>query len=188
MSLPKEPLPAKLIMGLLCADLEIRDRALMELFEQFGPPDFLTEPQPFGYTEYYEREMGTGIRRQVCSFLTLVRPESLADIKLFTNQLEGRFSRNGKRRINIDPGLLSEERLVLATGKNYTHRIYLRNGIYADLTLIYQKGAYRTLAWTYPDYSEPDLLHFLAILRQKLRFQYRGTLPEKYSQEPGGCS
>ncbi len=183
MSVPKEPLPAKLIMGLLFTDFEIRDRALSMLVEQFGPPDFFTEARPFTYTAYYDREMGPTLRRQVCSFLNLVRPENLADLKLFTNQLEMQLSRDGNRRINIDPGILSEERLVLATGKNYTHRIYLRDGIYADLTLLYQNGAYQKLPWTYPDYQEASLLHFLKVLRHKLRLQHQGWSPTKDLRE-----
>lgn len=180
MSVPKEPEQAKLILGLLFRDRAVRDQALELLFRQFGPPDFLTEPQSFAYTNYYDEEMGPGILRQVCSLLHLVRPDSLPDIKLFTNELEYQFSVEGKRRINIDPGLLSEERLILATGKNYTHRVYLRNGIYADLTLVYQKGAYQSLPWTYPDYQEPALLHFLGALRQKLWIQRHERFPAKY--------
>jgi hypothetical protein len=179
MSLPREPLPAKLILGLLFSDFEIRDRALEVLCGRFGPLDFLTEAKPFTYTSYYDREMGSDITRQVGSFLDLVPQESLPDIKLFMNRLEIDFSRDGQRRINLDPGLLSAERLVLATGKDYTHRIYLRDGIYADLTLIYQKGGYQTLPWTYPDYQDPLLLHFFSVLRQKLYFQHRGKLPDK---------
>jgi hypothetical protein len=182
MSLPKEPLPAKLLVGLLFADFEIRDRALENLFERFGPADFLSNAGPFTYTAYYDREMGAALMRQACSFLTLVRPETLPDIKLFTNQLEIDLSHAGKRRINLDPGLLSAERLVLATGKNFIHRIYLRDGIYADLTLLYEKGAYRKLPWTYPDYQEPLLLHFLGVLRQKLQFQHQGRLPTKQTR------
>ncbi len=137
------------------------------------------EARPFTYTAYYEREMGRDLHRQVCSFLRLVPVESLPDIKLFSNQLEIQLSQNGKRRINIDPGLLTEERAVLATGKNYTHRIYLRNGIYADLTLIYHKGAYEKLPWTYPDYQEATLLHYFGALREKLHFQRHEQLPRK---------
>jgi hypothetical protein len=177
MSIPKAPQQAKLFMGLLYVDMQVRDHALGAIIEQFGPADFLTEPQPFTYTTYYDREMGSDIRRQSCSLLHLIRPESLPEVKLFTNELELKLSRDGKRRINIDPGVLSEERLVLASGKNYTHRIYLRDGIYADLTLLYQKGAYQVLPWTYPDYCEPILLHFLGVLRKKLRLQQGGRLP-----------
>jgi len=184
MSLPQEPLPAKLILGLLFHDFAVRDKALEALFRDFGPPDFLTAPHPFGYTSYYDEEMAPDLVRQVCSLLNLVPPERLPDIKLATNQLEVELSRAGKRTINLDPGLLSEERLILATGKNYTHRVYLRNGIYADLTLIYQKGAYHPLPWTYPDYREPALLHFLGVLRQKLRIQRQGRLPARYPPAP----
>lgn len=183
MSVPREPSQAKLIVGLLFSDFAVRDQALEAISRQFGPFDFLTEPQHFTYTSYYNREMGPNILRQVCSFLNLVRPESLPDIKLATNQLEIQLSQDGRRRVNIDPGLLSEERLILATGKNYTHRVYLRSGIYADLTLVYQKGAYQSLPWTYSDYREPTLLHFLSILRQKLIFQHRGRLATNYRRE-----
>lgn len=184
MSLPQEPLPAKLIAGLLFRDFAVRDAALGNLFHHFGPPDFLTEPQPFGYTSYYDKELGTGLQRQVCSFLRLLPPDRLPDIKLTTNRLEVELSRADKRTINIDPGLLSEERLILATGKNYTHRVYLRDGIYADLTLIYQRGTYQSLPWTYPDYQEPALLHFLGVLRLKLRIQRHGRFPTKYPVPP----
>jgi hypothetical protein len=106
-----------------------------------------------------------------------VAPESLPDIKLRTNEIETSLLGDGKRRVNIDPGLLSQERFVLATGKNFTHRVYLRAGIHADLTLVYQKGAYSPLPWTYPDYREPEFLHYLKVLRKKLKFQLDGILP-----------
>jgi hypothetical protein len=179
MSEPREPRPAKLIAGLLFGDLAIRNRALLALNERFGPADCITEPKPFTYTDYYDGEIGPGIQRQTISFTELVHPVKLAEIKLFTNELERQLSCEGRRRINIDPGLLSEERIVLATGKNYTHRVYLRDGIYADLTLIYQAGSYQKLPWTYPDYLEPMLLHFFSALRRKLIFQRNGRLPRK---------
>lgn len=179
MSRPKEPLPAKLIVGLLFRDFDLQVRAISALCDRFGPLDFITQAALFTYTTYYDQEMGPGIYRQVLSFLQLVSPGTLPDIKAFTNELETRFSKEGRRQVNIDPGILSEERIILATGKNFTHRIYLRNGVYADLTLIFQKGAYRGLPWTYPDYMEPTLLHYFAVLRQKLMFQRNGRLPRK---------
>lgn len=177
MSQPKEPLPAKLIIRFLFRDFNVQAETLKALGEMFGKLDFLSAPSPFPYTTYYDSEMGEGIRRQTAAFLDLVPIESLPEIKLKTNELEKRFSVEEKRQVNIDPGILNEERFILATGKNFTHRIYLRSGIYADLTLIYQKGAYRPLPWTYPDYQEPDFLHYLGVLRKKLRFQRDGVLP-----------
>jgi hypothetical protein len=152
-------------------------QALNALVTDFGPVDFLSAPGAFPYTTYYDDEMGQGILRQTASFLNLVAPGSLAVIKLRTNAIETGLSLDGKRKVNIDPGLLSLENFILATGKNFTHRIYLRDGIYADLTLIYHKGAYGSLPWTYPDYREPEFLHYLGVLRKKLRLQRDGTLP-----------
>lgn len=177
MSEPREPLPAKLIAGLLYHDRDIQKLVLSRVVERFGPLDLLTEPELFTYTRYYDREMGPGLFRQTASFLRLVPIEDLPGIKLFTNEIERELAVDGKRRINIDPGLLNEERLILATGKNFTHRVYLTKGIYADLTLIYRKGTYRELPWTYPDYKSPRFLHFLGVLRKKLIFQRDGVLP-----------
>jgi hypothetical protein len=177
MSSPREPHRAKLIVGLLFREAGVQQKTLAALSDRFGPIDFLTEPRPFTYTDYYESEMGSSLLRQTGSFAQPVQPDALADIKLLTHNLELQWSIENRRQVNIDPGLLSEERVVLATGKNYTHRIYLRNGVYADLTLIYQKGSYRPLAWTYPDYCEPDLLYFFGVLRQKLIFQRTSRLP-----------
>lgn len=152
-------------------------QALNVLASEFGPVDFLSSPGDFPYTSYYDDEMGGGIKRQTASFLNLVLPESLASVKLRTNEIETALLFDGKRKVNIDPGFLSLENFILATGKNFTHRVYLRDGIYADLTLIYNKGAYRPLPWTYPDYREPEFLRYLDVLRKKLRFQRDGALP-----------
>lgn len=179
MSHPREPEPAKLITGLLFRDFDTQRSVLVTLKDRFGPMDWLTEPKPFTYTDYYVSEMGEGIYRQILSFADPVFPGKLAEIKLFTNELERQLSRGNSRQVNIDPGLLSEERVILATGKNFTHRVYLRDGIYADLTLIYQGGSYQPLPWTYPDYKDPMLLHFFGALRRKLVFQRQGRLPRK---------
>ena len=84
-----------------------------------------------------------------------------------TNALETEFSVDQKRRVNIDPGYLVLERFVLATGKNFAHRIYLGRSIYADLTLVYRRGGFQTLPWTYPDYAAETMLKFLDQVRQK---------------------
>ena len=177
MSLPREPNPAKLVIRFLFSDQGAQLQALDGLASDFGPMDFLSMPGDFPYTTYYDEEMGRGIRRQTAAYLNLVAHGSLPDIKLRTNEIESRFLQNGKRLVNIDPGILSMERLVLATGKNFIHRVYLREGIWADLTLIYREGAYRPLPWTYPDYREPEFLHYLETLRKKLKFQQEGIFP-----------
>lgn len=167
MSIPQRPQPSKLIVGLFTKEKELVGKVAVHLVECFGQPDAISSWLSFHHTDYYTPEMGRPLLRRLFAFGDLIEQERLADIKLLTNSLETDFMTNGKRSINIDPGYLLAERFVLATGKNYTHRIYLRNGIYADLTLIYYKGKFRPLDWTYPDYAEEGVLNFLESVRQK---------------------
>jgi hypothetical protein len=183
MSIPREPLPAKLLIGVLFRDFVIQQQVIKILLGRFGPADFISVPEPFYYTAYYNREMGPDILRQKISFIEPLPVESLPEIKLYTNSLESKFSAEGNRQVNIDPGFLSEERFILATGKNFTHRIYLKDGIYADLTLIYQQEGFKPLSWTFPDHQDPKLLHYLNMLRQKLIYQRTGKLPRKSSKK-----
>jgi hypothetical protein len=126
---------------------------------------------PFHYTEYYTEEMGSPLKRRFICFNTLIRPESLPDVKLCTNDMEDRTSVSGKRRVNIDPGYMSQAHLILATGKGYTHRPYLRDGIYADLTLLYSGKSFQTLPWTYPDYGEKPVIEMFNRIRSKYLMQ-----------------
>ncbi len=167
MSIPHPPPPAKLVVGIFLKDRGLVDSAAAALLERLGPLDIVSPWLPFDYTTYYESEMGSPLFRRVLVFNTLVAQDALSDIKLFTNELEMTYARDGGRMVNIDPGLLTRERFVLATGKNFTHRIYIGKGIFADLTLVYQKGAFRTLPWTYPDYAGENMLSWLEMVRGK---------------------
>ncbi len=117
-----------------------------------GDPDYVSEILPFDYTNYYAAEMGQSLVRRFVAFDRLIRPEELPAVKLETNALEGRLSEGGARRVNIDPGYVAKQHFILATGKGFSHRPYIGQGIYADLTLVYRKETYRPLEWTYPDY------------------------------------
>ena len=167
MSIPRKPKPAKLLIGLFLKDKRLTESILPELIERCGPVDLVSPWLDFDYTSYYEAEMGGPLYRRVFVFKRLIRQPELVDIKLFTNGLENEYADDGKRRVNIDPGFLLGERLVLATGKNFAHRIYLSEGIYADLTLIFKKTRYRKLPWTYPDYGSETIVDFLSKVRKK---------------------
>ncbi|MFW6081030.1 MAG: DUF4416 family protein, partial [Desulfosalsimonas sp.] len=143
------------------------------LTEKFGDIDLTSNWLRFDYTNYYEPEMGTGLVRRIMAFKQLIAQDTLADIKHQTNEIEKEFTSGKRRRVNIDPGYLVRERFVLATGKNFSHRIYIGRGIYADLTLVYSKGDFRTLAWTYPDYASGDMLGFLHKVRSKYVFDMK---------------
>ncbi len=167
MSIPILPKPAKLVVGLFMKEKGLIHDLTNALVEKFGSIDLVSPWFPFDYTTYYEPEMGTPLFRRMLAFKTLIDRRSITEKKIITNDLELKFSINQKRRVNIDPGYLVHERFVLATGKNYTHRIYLDMGIYADLTLIYTKGAFQKLPWTYPDYADKRMLAYLHRVRDK---------------------
>jgi hypothetical protein len=145
--------PVKLVVSVFSSEPDLVTAIIEELEKSFGKIDLLSEPIDFNLTDYYEDEFGKGLIRRIASFENLIDPSELAEIKLKTNALEDRYlGSDGKRRVNIDPGYLTLERLVLASCKNFTHRIHLAKGVYGDLTLIYRGGEYRPLEWTYPDY------------------------------------
>jgi hypothetical protein len=132
-----------------------------------------TTSMSFHYTNYYEKEMGSNLSRVFLLFEPLFNRELLPEIKIKTNSIETFLSSEGKRAVNIDPGYISLENVVLATTKGYAHRIYLGFGIFADLTLVYRNGTYKPLEWTYPDYGSEEIIEILKrwrnILKEKLR-------------------
>lgn len=167
MSQPTAPQAAKLVIGVFTNDQQLFDPVLERLAELFGDIDLVSPWIPFDYTSYYEREMGPGLTRRMTAFKTLIDQSSLSAIKLKTNAIEHDLSKGSNRNVNIDPGYMLRERFVLATGKNFAHRIYIGDNIYADLTLIFQKGFFQSLPWTYPDYKAIDVQSFLYRVRNK---------------------
>ena len=175
MSTPRIADDVKLICSIFSPEEGVIESVIGRLEEMLGPLDWKSPGLFFDRTRYYEREMGWPLFRRFVSFRNLVRPESIVEVKLRTNELEKAFVRGGTRMVNIDPGYICMERLILATGKNYTHRVYLSEGIYADLTLVFQKGSFRPLGWTYRDYAAEDLIsHF-----NDIRARYKEQLGRK---------
>jgi len=143
------------------------------LKERFGEVDTLSAIYEFTYTQYYAKEMGINLQKQILGFEKLIRPENLLDIKLITNEVEQQFSQENKRQVNIDPGYLSAAKVVLATTKNFDHRIYLGKGIYGDVHLRYRGNKFIMNEWTYPDYRDMIVIDFFARLRKKYMKAYR---------------
>lgn len=167
MSSPQKPKPAKLVIGIFTKDKALAEPISRNLIDHFGPVDILSAWFPFDYTDYYHREMGSPLFRRVFSFVELIEQPFLAEVKNITNHIERNYLLDESRSVNIDPGYLLLERFVLATGKNYSHRIYIGKGIYADLTLMYTNGRFQELPWTYPDYAAKDMINFLLKVRSK---------------------
>lgn len=162
--------PVKLITGLIFRDHETYVAAVETLEGKFGPVQFESEIFDFTHTAYYEKEMGTHLKRCFISFEKPIQPDKLHECKLATGRMEKRFvDDRGARRINIDPGLVSLANLVLASTKDFAHRLYLGQGIYAEVAMLYENKTFTPLKWTYPDYQRDDVIGFLLRVRENLK-------------------
>ena len=175
MSIPQPPKPAKLIVGFFLKHKSLAADVARDLTTRLGRVETVSPWLNFDFTSYYEKETGAPLSRRLLVFGPHIEQTRLPAIKHITNELEMKYTRADKRQVNIDPGYLLPERLVLATGKNFTHRIYIGEGVYADLTLIFQKGNFRSLPWTYPDYADRRLIDFLTLVRNKYLLELKRT-------------
>jgi hypothetical protein len=128
----------------------------------------------FTHTDYYRAEMGPGLKRQFLAFGRHLPLDGISRVKLATNSIEKLLSRSGTRLVNIDPGYVDLSKVVLFSTKDYTHRVYLGNGIFAENTLFYKDGAFHPWPWTYPDYKTAEYLDFFGQVRTLCRAG-RGT-------------
>jgi len=175
MSTPKNPDSAKLVVGCIMNNKADIDKLFPVLEDLFGSVDMISPWLGFAYTDYYYKEMGSPLYRKVFVFKSLIAQDELAVIKEKTNEIEAKFAIDGKRAVNIDPGYLVSSRFILATGKEYSHRIYIGRKIYADLTLMYsKKKGFQTLEWTYPDYASKTMISFLSKVRNKYLLDLKG--------------
>ena len=177
MSHPEKSEDVKLIVSLFSPEKALIEKVIEQLSDIYGEPDWVSPEIFFDRTRYYEKEMGWPLHRRFLAFKNLLPPEMLVAVKLKTNEIEKAYLKGQKRRINIDPGYISLERLILATGKNYIHRVYLGKGIYADLTLIFKRGGFVPLEWTYPDYAHPEMITCFNTIRAQYLEQLRGGKP-----------
>lgn len=177
MGTPTPPQPVKLLIALLSADPELFAATIEQLQRHYGLIDLKSEIFPWRTTNYYQEEMGNALLRQFISFIELISPEDLVRIKLETNALEFSFADTttpqSLRRVNLDPGYIDAAKLVLASTKNQAHRLYLSQGIYAEVTLLYHHKAFHPFIYTYEDYRWPDTQAFLQKMRKRYLEQLR---------------
>lgn len=146
---------------------ELFKKSSMLLEKRFGSPDFESGIMDFDFTDYYNGELGQELKRKFISFERLVCQTDLAKIKKYTIQIEKKLTgSSGKRRINLDPGIISDSKLVLATTKDFTHRIYLGKGIFAEVTLYFKNKTFQPWPWTYPDFKTNDYISFFNKVRE----------------------
>ena len=171
------PLPVKLIVGVLTSKLERLTATEKKLTAAFGAVDARSDLFLFEWTHYYDKEMGNPIWRQFLSFAELIEPAAIADAKIATNAMEVELAEfmphraAASRPMNLDPGYLEQSKIVLASTKNFFHRILIARGIYAEVTLHYQDGEWQSFPWTFPDYGSGKYHMFFTSLREMYRRQ-----------------
>ena len=175
------PKPAKLIISMFTSDKCLLSIYKRELIKRFGEVDFESNPQPFDFTDYYEKEFGKNLVQKLFSFSTLIKQDELMEIKIVTNDLENNnidknIKKNithHKRKINLDPGYITLDKYILASTKNGPSRIYLNQGIYAEITLRFINKSFVPCEYTYPNYKTKEYINFLNSVRLKYKLQLR---------------
>jgi len=173
----KKPDPVKLIFGILACDEKALAVSVEMLKVKFGKCDFESPTWSFTHTKYYAEESGSTIVKKFITIEKLIMPDKLADIKLKTNKIEEKLAKilgsNLSRPVNLDPGYIEPSKLVLASTKNFSHRIYIGKKIWAEVTLIYSKGKWVSFEYTFPDHREPRYHSFFCQVRERLVEQLR---------------
>ena len=162
-------IPVKLICGIIAAQYDVFARSTTCLIEYFGPIDHSSELMEFDFTDYYEKQMGKGLKRKFVSFQEMITPDRLSEAKIRTNVLENEIKNefaSVNRLVNLDPGYMTASALIMATAKDFSHRIPLQNGIYAHLELLFGKKDVQTLDWTYPDFRTEGYQRFFIEVRR----------------------
>jgi hypothetical protein len=172
MGIEKEFQKVKLFSGFIYKDETVYRDVKEHLSAVFSPVDLESDAFNFDFTTYYNEEMGSPLFRRFVSFSELIRPEQLPDIKLLTNTIEIETACEGNRTVNLDPGYLSEANVIIATTKNYYHRVPLAKGIYAHMEYVIKGKKVCPLEWTYPDFKSEDYLVFF----QQLGIVYKKNL------------
>jgi hypothetical protein len=162
----KKHQPVKLVIGFIFQEEDVLNKTKVLLARRFGKIDNQSLILAFTHTDYYTKEFGSNLKRQFVSFEKLISPRDLSAIKITTNKIEQKMSRQGQRQINIDPGYLDMAKLILASTKDYRHRVYLNKGIYAEVTLFYQHKSFQAWEWTYPDYKTSDYIAIFNRIRE----------------------
>jgi hypothetical protein len=167
MGKPSSHKPVKLVCSIIYRQEKDLKRAEGELLPVFGQIEPIVKTIDFDFTDYYCSEMGRPLERKLLCFKALVPVEGIQKVKLATNRIEERLGAEGKRTVNIDPGYLTEAKLVLLTTKDYNHRIYIGDGIFAESTLFYMDRAFCCWPWTYPDYASAGIRGYFESVRER---------------------
>jgi len=168
------PQPVKLFVGIICARIEMLPGVVNELADRFGSVDSHSDVFPFNCTDYYKKQMGSPLWRQFCSFSNLIAPAEIGTIKISTNKIEARLASEQEkveRPMNLDPGYIELAKIVLASTKNFYHRILIADGIYGEVTMHFEEGRWKPFPWTFPDFESGSYDSYFTRLRKIYKSQ-----------------
>ena len=171
--------PVKLFVGVLVSDRKWIPDAKARLAALYGTIDHESSVIPFDFTDYYAKEMGDEISRVFFSFEQLIDADRLAEVKRQTNELEEEFKtgsahqQEDRRPVNLDPGYIENAKVVLASTKNFYHRIYLGRGIFGEVTMHFRNNTFQFFPWTYADYQSREYQEFFLRIRHIYRSQLK---------------
>jgi hypothetical protein len=163
------PEVSRLFIGMLFSRQEILEPVTHVLIEAYGKALFQSPPRVWDFSDHYADELGSPVLRSFIFFDSCIDPAMLSDIKLSTNDIETKFSEGNKRKINLDPGYLTLSKVVLASTKDYSHRICLGKGIYGEVTLFFKNNRFNSFPYTYRDYREQEYLELFQRMRDRLK-------------------
>lgn len=174
-AVPKVIQPVKFFSGIILSKGVVLADLLPAIEKALGPVDFTSQPMSFShYSDYYHKEMGEELTRYFISFRDLGDRLILPDLKIKSRSLEQSFMTDGKRCINLDPGYITLGQVFLASTKDNFCRIYLRDSIFAEVTLYYKAGQYQAFAHTYRDYAGSEYQSVLLQIRSIYKKQLDG--------------
>lgn len=175
---PTEPDPVKLFVGILYSDANLMQHAIARLQEEFGRIDYKSPEFDFDVSDYYRDEMGWPILRKFVSHFELIDPKEIAPIKIACNFIEDELAVEGNRKVNLDPGYMDYNKVILASAKYNSQKIYLDLGIYADPTLWYENGEFQPYPYSFPDFKTKQYQQVFLHIRALYKGQRRKSNPE----------
>lgn len=175
MGAAREPPPVKIVVALLAARRDLLGEAEAALADELGAVELRSDVEAWAWSRYYAAEMGTELWRRFAALQALVPSVGLVDLKEATNRLEERWREGGGRRVNLDPGYVDVDKLVVASTKAAAHRLHLGRGIHAECALRFENGRFEPWSYTYPDYRTPAAVEFFTRVRRRLKQQRRAA-------------
>ena len=163
MALPKQPQKVKLFIGILSSDTKLFEIIKKEF--EYGEIDYESDVFDWNFTKYYNDELGENIKKKFMFFKKLINPEKIADIKIDTNKIEDKY----KRKINLDPGYLTRSKVLLASAKDRSNKVYIKSGIYGDIVLIFKNKSFEPFPFTFKDFRTKEYIELFNKIRELIK-------------------